>query len=379
MAVKCGPYISQENMLFSYLPNYSEIPGVSATLDDNQTDRPKGIVKGTQVNFLDWNYMGDLGYAYYSGITPTMVVSGNSHLSDIQLSDEFTISFWVKVNRFPTHGITNSAYGGRGIRQYLDDGFRRKRQIFLSFDFLNPNYPYLCSSIIFGALGPYYNYSGHSYYYQYNFEPFSFALGFISNRTYSQDDGGGANAWHTSYPVVSAYSDYQYSLNKWYLVSATFTKSGYTYRSDKPYKIGYLMKLFINDKQVNVASIGYNKGGHSGNVMIGTGNECNSYGNAGRVSNARKRELIAAGPGFIKATSVNTIANSENNWFNMDISSSYLLWRINCAPLLKSRVNLYSDKKIVNRLGTGVDFGQMYLYNGSFKYDIYNSHKNFYI
>lgn len=362
MGTLSGAY-KPNNLVFTYLPNFSDISkynvgntGTESVVytDFNAPSNPLGIAKGTAISEM---YGGDLAYTLANEeIIPTLaIVNGDDTMSTgIDLSSYYyTVSFWVKVNRFPSYYL------------YYDSpnpntDFKRKRMVFLQLGY-NKVFNAPRDVIQFGAMGPYYIYNRTSNYYKFDFEPMSFAVAGLGKSEARNDQPN-----HFNYRD-SAYTDYAYSLNTWYMVSASFQfVSG----------VGRTVKVYVNDAQVDLGFFPKSISGAGGNVMLNSGGgSTNTATGNHKGSNARKAGRVAAGPGFITKTGA-TVSSASYQVFDF-LPSFSSLYEICFAPIYRSA---YYDNahKAVSKLGTGVDFGQIYIYRSEFDSNLYKTHKYLY-
>lgn len=140
-------------------------------------------------------------------------------------TDNIIISQWVRINDFPYHHASNGTLGIRLKRSSLS------KYHFPSGNGLDQGY------IEFGAMAPYYLDAGGAPIYKFQMSPIS--LGVVIA---GKGDQGASNA------PVSIYTDYQYNLNQWYMVTVHLQSTDFTdYTSTKN------IKFYVNNTLVECA------------------------------------------------------------------------------------------------------------------------------
>jgi hypothetical protein len=360
MGTFCGPQLSQENLLFTYQPGQenkftknNEITFAS----DVQTPVCKEAVGPRRTRDAGF---GDVYADTYSDNIdkgPVMEFKNqNAYASPLyNLSDYstyyYTVSVWVNMVSFPTE------YKEETIQRDHTHVTKTKRAALCRFNYRTG----VTSGFIeFGAMGPYYLDSSNNKTYKSVFEPISFGA------SISPQAGGKTN---------SVYTDYKFYLNTWYLLTLELNFIG-----DWLHNINIISKFFVNGVQENVA------------VFEGT-----AWSQRNRHLANRKRRYagyVAAQPGFVNRATGSAISNAQSqtlpiklffdirnlNYVSFSPNKTFQWGTVmddqgnyndgNNAPRLYSIAEGRGEP--VYQVGTGINFGQVYIYNDKFDAYLYD-------
>ncbi|MCB1713102.1 MAG: hypothetical protein KDH96_11715, partial [Candidatus Riesia sp.] len=214
-----SPYLPTEGLLFTYLPNYTNIdsynignrnPSTSTVYTDptNTSTQYEGIISGK------YNLLYEAG-----GTLPTLKISNNNTLYSMNgdQNTSYFISFWVYFDEFPNSST----------------GIKRKRTFLLGLDFgIN-------SSISIGVTAPFYlTQSGSEYKYQ--FSPISFCS--IISTPIDSTTGGNR--------TVSFSTDYKFYKGQWYFITLKLRPNG----SQNINQSGdWIVSMYINNNLENTS------------------------------------------------------------------------------------------------------------------------------
>ena len=281
------------------------------------------------------------------------IITGNTiYTLDKINTSIYTISLWVNIKNFPSNYTHKSidreeAYSTKIKRTSI----ARFHYSTMTTDVNDKNDGF----IEFGAMAPYYRDKDNVYVYKSIFEPFSIGIA-IGTRKHCR----------------SIYTDYNFNLNKWYLITLQI-ESDSNFNNTKQL---ITTKMYINDELQEVAE---------------------SYGMAWRehkrdqtkLGNKRMFGLVATQPGFSYKHGNNTFIHSNlitmlfKQFLNLD-----KLNYINYSPIkvfgpnINDGINGYGSGNQLQdskyQTNSSIDFGQLYIYDKGFDSTIYLNYKNMY-
>jgi hypothetical protein len=352
MGISGGPKISTDNLLFTFQPGQTTSFGnfTSSLAPDTSVNR--GAAIGPRRVNEDYGNVYDDNQYYFHHDQVSVIEIQNLTNSVYQLNTAatttYTISLWVKIVSFPT-----KYDGTKGKTRNSYQSTKSKRAALARFNYTtdgNPN-----GQIEFGAMAPYYT-DDNDALYKSVFEPISFG---VSIKSYSND-----KIW-----VESVYTDYKFNLNKWYLVTIQLDSN-----SNMSVLTNQTMnkKIFVNGIQENVAYYG----GIPWNYRSSSNNTDGTS-----IQSRRKRGAVAGGPGFYNCYSRGVVNNFPSvlttfrHFFNL-ANLNY----ISFSPIKKFIGDGSSKmpKSFFPYKGSGINFGQTYIYNKQYDNTLYTNFKSLY-
>jgi len=345
-------YDDTAGYLFEYMPNYST---GDYDVVFNQQDTTYGISSGIN-NEYDNDHLFDVGKRDFN-YEPTIFIKkedGNIFEFQSENKNRYTVSFWVKLNRFSIEKPRTEVLSGL---------IRRKRTALLDLKYCYDNNGYQnfdCKHegiISFGVMAPYYIYNNDPTY-KFIYEPFSFTC----TLTYNHHIYGSLDDNFRNRDTLSIYTDYSYNLNNWYFITMSINPASGVFNSDGG---DYDLRMFVNNQQVNIAH-------HRSYVIT---NSPNAHGKKSR----RSAGEIAAGPNFInkygeEISNTNTLRFNFHKFFHLNNVNS-----ISFAPI-RVKKNLYASGPRYDFVfkNTGIDFGKLYVYDHLNVKNVYDESKDLY-
>ena len=365
MPSSSGPKLPKTNLLATFQPGaagYLNTPTTVTYASDVATPS-LGTATGprrTINNGFGPAYDDDSTYLSLGPVMEIKNIPGSIYTINTSSSIVYTISLWVKIVSTPAvYNDTRSADTGGTLST------KSKRLALARFNYSSISNINRRGWIEFGAMAPYYLNNSNVKNYKSIFSPISFGAAIVGAKR-----------------IYSVYTDYKFNLNQWYLVTLQIESSS---------NFGVLnnqtvtTKMFVNNTQENIAQ------------FQGIAWRQNS-----RVSNAsglllvrRKRGAVAAQPGFLNRATGGTVSNASSQSFMFkyfpDLGN---LNYISYSPLKKldgeggngDNMNDGSTQPMffggnassTYQKGSGVNFGQTYIYNTTFDTNIYTQFKPLY-
>jgi hypothetical protein len=361
MAGSTGPKIPINNLLFTYQPGHN-----------NEFNKIAPVTTGSDVappttgKIIGPRRTSDYGYgpAYddiHNNIGPIMNIQTitDSIYKVNTLSNTYSISLWVKIISFPTKYTLSASSRG------TTNTTRLKQTSIARFNYFGDTNPYDSGFIEFAAQAPYYKDIYGNITYKSVFEPISFGVKIQ-----------GFNTINSNANIHSIYTDYKFSLNKWYLLTLQL-EGDLTFPGDftTPSDILFPMtnKFFVNGVQEN---IGISKGN-----IFSRNSKSQHWHNKGTFRfKPRTNGVIATHPGFLNYNNV-LVNNSTSvmSTFNLYTRKNpNTLKPINLSKL--NNINFSPTKLSLSQYfcNSGINFGLIYIYNSEYNNSLYTSFKHLY-
>lgn len=368
MGTSGGPALpNKDNLAFTHQPGETAAFNNRATITtaSDVSSPSKGTVVGprrTVNNGFGPAYDDEFTYDN-NGLGPVMEIKnipGSIYTINTANTSTYTISLWVKLVSFPTH-YTNTRAVGLGNTNTT----KTKRAALARFNYSGTNLQR--GWIEFGAMAPYYLNNSNVKNYKTTFTPISFGAAIAGPKK-----------------MYSVYTDYKFNLNQWYLVTLQIqTSSNFSILSNQT----VTTKMFINGIQENIAQ--YN----------GTAWRQQHHLNSSRSSTVprRKRGAVAAQPGFLNRSTGGVVSNASSQTITLkyfpDLTNlNYISYSplktfiINGSRAITSNTNdgstnpryILANNSSQYQKGSGINFGQTYIYTTAFNTDLYTQFKSLY-
>ena len=359
-----------KNLLFTYMPHYTSVYRYNIGLqnyintyddyDANQTNNPLGKALGKQ--YSDVFGTGGINVVandFNSGSIqePTLTVYNDTEsLYNYKAyeSVEYVIGFWVRINRFPTKNLVPDTFSS----------IRKKRINLIRMIYGTDNNGFdqnnISGMIEFGALAPHYIHNG-SMLYRNLYSPFSFSctITYPNNIVNNIVDPSGTPR------TFSYYTNFEFNLNTWYFVQIKLmTEDSF---ENSPLIIN--TSMYVNNIQKNIM-------GHPSKIVSNHGSGSSAQNNKRKSS--RFENQVATGPGYVTKDGYPVYNNSE--YIRDYYRFPYLTYlnHISFSPVWSRGYLGRKDSSYMTGVGSGVDFGQFYIYN-TYDTTLYNTHKGLYI
>jgi len=361
MGVSGGPKIPTDRLLATYQP------GTTSYLTNNTTANfasdvatPfRGAVIGPRRTY-DAGYGPAFDDRYNRNNGPFMEIQnipGSIYTVNTAATTIYTISLWVRIVSFPTKYDRTKA-----VNRGNTNTTKTKRASLARFNFSSSNW-WKQGWIEFGAMAPYYLNNNNIKNYKSIFTPISFGAAISGPKK-----------------IYSVYTDYKFNLNQWYLV---------TYQIQSNDNFSNLVaqsitaKIFVNEIQENIAACN--------GIAWRQSHRQNTSRTATTVPK-RKRGAVAAQPGFLNRATGGVVPNfSSQSIYLKSFPDLTNLNYISYSPIKTFGSSYFRAKNGVTnpsnvggrsttqyQIGSGINFGQTYIYNTAFDPNIYTQFKTLY-
>lgn len=365
MPVSSGPKLPKTNLLATFQPGAAGYLNTSTTVNyASDVATPSfGTATGprrTINNGFGPAYEDPTPYYTYGPVMEIKNIPGSIYTINTATSTVYTISLWVKIVSTPAVYNSTRSFDTGGTLST-----KSKRLALARFNYSSSNLNRR-GWIEFGAMAPYYLNNSNVKNYKSIFAPISFGAAIAGAKR-----------------IYSVYTDYKFNLNQWYLVTLQIESSS---------NFGVLTnqtvttKMFVNNTQENIAQFQ--------GIAWRQNNRRNSANND-LLLVRRKRGAVAAQPGFLNRATGGTVSNASSQSFMFkyfpDLGN---LNYISYSPLKKldgpggnadnmnngstSPMLFGSNASSTYQKGSGINFGQTYIYNTAFDSNIYTQFKPLY-
>lgn len=364
MPSSSGPKLPNRNNLL-----FTKQPGATTIFDTNVTTSfapdvatpSRGAVVGPRrtTNAGYGNAYEDFNT---SGVGSTMEIKnipGSIYTINTAATTIYTISLWIKIVSFPTKYNNTKASKPPPIGTASTLTTRSKRAALARFNFSNSSNINQRGWIEFGAMAPYYRNFANVENYKSIFSPISFGAAIVGPKR-----------------IYTVYTDYKFNLNQWYLVTLQLESTNFSTLTNNT----ITAKMFINDTQENIAQC--------------LGIAWRSSHNRPTPRNKRPDGFVAGQPGFYNVNTGGTISNASSQTFLYKYFPNLTnLNEISYSPLKSfggignndNQNNGTNQPAITSggpnggyQRGSGINFGQTYIYNTAFNSNIYTQFKTLY-
>ena len=366
MGTSGGPALpNKDNLAFTHQPGETAAFNNRATIttaSDVSTPSRGAVIGPRRTRNAGYGPAYDDSYNY-NNLGPVLEIKnipGSIYTINTATTSIYTISLWVKVVSFPTH------YDSTGARSRGNTNTTRtKRASLARFNYSGTNLQR--GWIEFGAMAPYYLNNNNVKNYKTTFQPISFGAAIAGPKK-----------------IYSVYTDYKFNLNQWYLVTLQIQTSS---NFSAAYQ-DVTTKMFINEVQENIAQ--YNGIAWRQQWNLNTATTTHSLPK-------RKRGAVAAQPGFLNRATGGVVSNASSQTIILKYFPNLTnLNYISYSPFktfitggsrgITSNTNDGSTNPrfLSNRTpnqyqqGSGINFGQTYIYTTTFNTDLYTQFRYLY-